>query len=75
MLYLCQAVRGLEILMGTALAITHSNARENSCKSAVAQASKPIEMRKLTLADCFMPTLAVVIVIGFPVGHWFASFR
>ena len=27
-------------------------------------------MRKLTLADCLMATLAVGIMIGFPVWYW-----
>jgi len=30
-------------------------------------------MRKLTLADSFMATLAVAIVIGLPVWHWISE--
>ena len=58
--YLTQSFNGL----------TGTGAWENSRKSSVAQASKLIEMRKLTLADSFMATLAVGIEIGYPVARW-----
>jgi hypothetical protein len=50
-----------------------SEIRPSFCASRRLPGRRDDRMKMLTLADCFMATLAIGIVIGFPIWQWISK--